>query len=103
EDGIRDFHVTGVQTCALPICVLVSKYIAVADDDPVALGVDSNSLSYSARRIRNCQRFQRAVVRGYQQGVGGIRAELRIARRINQIGRASCRERGQISVSDGAL
>src|SRR5690606_40487515 len=23
EDGIRDFHVTGVQTCALPISVLV--------------------------------------------------------------------------------
>src|SRR5690606_39511498 len=23
EDGIRDFHVTGVQTCALPILVLV--------------------------------------------------------------------------------
>src|SRR5690606_40773087 len=22
EDGIRDFHVTGVQTCALPICNL---------------------------------------------------------------------------------
>src|SRR5690606_40140287 len=22
EDGIRDFHVTGVQTCALPICGL---------------------------------------------------------------------------------
>src|SRR5690606_2066022 len=22
EDGIRDFHVTGVQTCALPICVI---------------------------------------------------------------------------------
>src|SRR5690606_29177078 len=22
EDGIRDFHVTGVQTCALPICEL---------------------------------------------------------------------------------
>src|SRR5690606_40892480 len=21
EDGIRDFHVTGVQTCALPICL----------------------------------------------------------------------------------
>src|SRR5690606_40975888 len=24
EDGIRDFHVTGVQTCALPILVNVS-------------------------------------------------------------------------------
>src|SRR5690606_39659322 len=30
EDGIRDFHVTGVQTCALPICemkeLLTSKF-----------------------------------------------------------------------------
>src|SRR5690606_12312702 len=25
-DGIRDFHVTGVQTCALPICLNVSAY-----------------------------------------------------------------------------
>src|SRR5690606_40701061 len=24
EDGIRDFHVTGVQTCALPIWILVA-------------------------------------------------------------------------------
>src|SRR5690606_40978075 len=24
EDGIRDFHVTGVQTCALPICEAVA-------------------------------------------------------------------------------
>src|SRR5690606_40627537 len=23
EDGIRDFHVTGVQTCALPICTVI--------------------------------------------------------------------------------
>src|SRR5690606_40301958 len=25
EDGIRDFHVTGVQTCALPICSALRK------------------------------------------------------------------------------
>src|SRR5690606_37403221 len=25
EDGIRDFHVTGVQTCALPIYVLIAR------------------------------------------------------------------------------
>src|SRR5256885_6218926 len=25
EDGIRDYKVTGVQTCALPICALLSK------------------------------------------------------------------------------
>src|SRR5690606_40997008 len=26
EDGIRDFHVTGVQTCALPICSEYMNY-----------------------------------------------------------------------------
>src|SRR6266700_6538233 len=26
EDGIRDFHVTGVQTCALPISIFVATY-----------------------------------------------------------------------------
>src|SRR5207302_7871191 len=26
EDGIRDFHVTGVQTCALPICMRLTSY-----------------------------------------------------------------------------
>src|SRR5690606_40484411 len=25
EDGIRDFHVTGVQTCALPIYILLER------------------------------------------------------------------------------
>src|SRR5690606_39497690 len=28
EDGIRDFHVTGVQTCALPICLAVERSVA---------------------------------------------------------------------------
>src|SRR5690606_40608432 len=28
EDGIRDFHVTGVQTCALPICGLAAGLTA---------------------------------------------------------------------------
>src|SRR5690606_40711604 len=29
EDGIRDFHVTGVQTCALPICHVFSSYFLI--------------------------------------------------------------------------
>src|SRR5690606_40342488 len=28
EDGIRDFHVTGVQTCALPICSYLKPYFS---------------------------------------------------------------------------
>src|SRR5690606_41184912 len=30
EDGIRDFHVTGVQTCALPICPIVGSRVSPA-------------------------------------------------------------------------
>src|SRR5207302_6321281 len=34
EDGIRDFHVTGVQTCALPIYASIWKiFSALAVDD----------------------------------------------------------------------
>src|SRR5690606_41106298 len=29
EDGIRDFHVTGVQTCALPISINVFRSLGV--------------------------------------------------------------------------
>src|SRR5436309_13912180 len=30
EDGIRDFHVTGVQTCALPIAFFVSVFATIS-------------------------------------------------------------------------
>src|SRR5690606_40874454 len=30
EDGIRDFHVTGVQTCALPILMGVADALAIS-------------------------------------------------------------------------
>src|SRR5690606_12106494 len=29
EDGIRDFHVTGVQTCALPICYRLMRALVL--------------------------------------------------------------------------
>src|SRR5690606_29082202 len=35
EDGIRDFHVTGVQTCALPICKILptgSRHACISGD-----------------------------------------------------------------------
>src|SRR5690606_39574438 len=46
EDGIRDFHVTGVQTCALPIlawgdrgCRLVPRWLIVASAAGAAAGL----------------------------------------------------------------
>src|SRR5690606_39377171 len=43
EDGIRDFHVTGVQTCALPIYLprrwLRGRYaVPASEPDPVGFG-----------------------------------------------------------------
>src|SRR5256885_8970270 len=32
EDGIRDYKVTGVQTCALPICALTGDELNAATD-----------------------------------------------------------------------
>src|SRR5690606_39796285 len=33
EDGIRDFHVTGVQTCALPIFTFLAGALALTSAD----------------------------------------------------------------------
>src|SRR5690606_2790645 len=35
EDGIRDFHVTGVQTCALPICIARTGKMLAVDHENV--------------------------------------------------------------------
>src|SRR5690606_30408821 len=43
EDGIRDFHVTGVQTCALPICTAILSEAM----DVLLNGIASQSLSAS--------------------------------------------------------
>src|SRR5690606_41173759 len=40
EDGIRDFHVTGVQTCALPI----SGTLVVQELDTVSVTAEATSL-----------------------------------------------------------
>src|SRR5690606_40900782 len=48
EDGIRDFHVTGVQTCALPIWILE----AVGDDKLVYNPVSKIPLIDERKRTR---------------------------------------------------
>src|SRR5439155_12502496 len=85
EDGIRDGHVTGVQTCALPI------------SDPVDPGLQAPRVrllhpqgAHSVRtRVSDVPRPDRAHARGRRR----YRAVAR-----PQIGRASCRERVEISV-----
>src|SRR5690606_40486670 len=95
EDGIRDFHVTGVQTCALPISATgrlssinpnlqnipirtargreIRKAFVPRDEDHVLLSAD-----YSQIELRLMAAFS------------GDESML-------EIGRASCRERVEIS------
>src|SRR4051794_41980819 len=78
EDGIRDGRVTGVQTCALPIC-----------------GRERGGDGGRARRP--------ADRRGRPGGARGDEGERRGQARPLQIGRASCRGRGEMLGGGGSI
>src|SRR2546430_2794337 len=80
EDGIRDLTVTGVQTCALPI----SGLARVAAIDGVSAVADPWSTGSDALRASD-GRAALAVV----TVTGGLDEKAE----VEQIGRASCRER----------
>src|SRR5439155_20777869 len=42
EDGIRDGHVTGVQTCALPICFKFNRITGAYIESPIVLSYSDN-------------------------------------------------------------
>src|SRR5437763_17020344 len=77
EDGIRATSVTGVQTCALPI-------------SPV-----------STARCAGASGGSRPARQGLRYADGGRATGSRAGGR--KIGRASCRERGEISVGGGGV
>src|SRR5256885_8839276 len=79
EDGIRDYKVTGVQTCALPICLLVK-----GGGHAMAAGVTLRKTALAEFRAYLEEALSVAVA-----------AARRVdALLIDEIGRASCRERG---------
>src|SRR5690349_22446126 len=90
EDGIRDLYVTGVQTCALPILPLL--LIRAGDLRAAVAGhlVDGH---------------RRAQVAGADQQKRHLQLAFGLRRPLaeQQIGRASCRERGWISGGSGLI
>src|SRR5436309_6225653 len=86
EDGIRDFHVTGVQTCALPICEDRGR-------EPRRDNADRTATVRLAGPPEDCPSDPRVL------GDGGLSPRIPGARRSSgppgrrEIGRASCRER----------
>src|SRR5256885_6709194 len=79
EDGIRDYKVTGVQTCALPISVL-TQVPAASSPDPAAARAGRRPVCLDAAT-------------GYVDTPVYDYRELRAGHVLNEIGRASCRER----------
>src|SRR5207302_5504055 len=76
EDGIRDFHVTGVQTCALPIC----------------------SASFPENTCSTASVFSSAKTRHLIIPICSNCTRTRLPWCAAKIGRASCRERVECSV-----
>src|SRR5437867_7023091 len=88
EDGIRDRTVTGVQTCALPI---YSGHERV----PPFTVCGSQAIAAPSRRTQRCRAEPRARCRPLVIPPNAASPNERL---IDEIGRASCRERVKIWV-----
>src|SRR5256885_7788883 len=80
EDGIRDYKVTGVQTCALPIYILDLTTI-----DAGAMGLDLKPVDIHAAVD--------SAILGLQDRIAEKAILLDVRTAAGKIGRASCRER----------
>src|SRR5256885_4247621 len=80
EDGIRDYKVTGVQTCALPILAMLSVF----GKEVFRAGAFGIGLLFAARGLGAL--FGPFLVRA-------VSARDELQYRLIKIGRASCRER----------
>src|SRR5690606_40207719 len=93
--GIRDFHVTGVQTCALPIFRIERRRIEVERLPDRWAG----AAAQHAQRVQPAGREITAAVWHEPENGAGLawRARVLQAARlrdaVQEIGRASCRER----------
>src|SRR5699024_12212413 len=87
EDGIRDRNVTGVQTCALPICKkgpAVPELWLSADDIATHLGVSKDTVyawiadrDKPAHKIGRLWKFQASEVDDWVRRGGASRSEER--------------------------
>src|SRR5207249_9342180 len=100
EDGIRDRNVTGVQTCALPICDIPQQphrniktlETKILGDAPVG------DKRYDAWATGDEALTAHALLRRCTDDLDLLQAE-----QGAKIGRASCRERGEGAVGGGVL
>src|SRR5690606_40924645 len=91
EDGIRDFHVTGVQTCALPISFLARLDNVVRQQEQL--------VEQARQRVAGSRRdWQGAAQKVKAVGAVVERWQKTEALVLDQIGRASCRVSGHSAI-----
>src|SRR5207253_6960705 len=73
EDGIRDGHVTGVQTCALPICSATPATLLDSPDDRLGVLVGRRSQPHPSTKVYrtgHVHRFsEERLVRSHGRGL----------------------------------
>src|SRR5690606_39974709 len=97
DDGIRGFHVTGVQTCALPIFFLLGQV-----ENPFALMKKCDCFVLSSHYEGQPMVLLEAMTLGMNIIATDIVANRTVLEngKYGQIGRASCRERGHKTDGD---
>src|SRR5207253_8663723 len=100
EDGIRDGHVTGVQTCALPISSSLMGFATRRRGPSFLPEGELSSPRFLAHPSAPLGQIGEA---GELPAVGGLRRQGRRRALDPEIGRASCRERVWIAVRAGAM
>src|SRR5690606_39505429 len=101
-DGIRDFHVTGVQTCALPILAAagivvgwpLASTLAMATVPAAHGAVFNGLLPLTTAAFAAWRTGERPSAAFWAWALAG-------AALVMEIGRASCRERGLVSGRGG--
>src|SRR5690606_40690524 len=101
EDGIRDFHVTGVQTCALPISDGAPRTTSISTT-VTAPNAQLRHAGSAAPRTRARAASNRALAQAEVRHASAG-SEVYDAVSPPQIGRASCRERVEIGAVGGPL
>src|SRR5690606_39994832 len=93
EDGIRDFHVTGVQTCALPISDFDKRNTKL-------IGLSCDSVDDHQAWSKDIEETQGhpvnyPIIDGSDLSVAKAYDVIHPNASGDEIGRASCRERGE--------
>src|SRR5690606_39515382 len=100
EDGIRDFHVTGVQRCALPISAVAELMV---DPLPQALALTAIVITFALTTFLLALAFRSWVLLGHDEVQDDVEDRRVAVREAREIGRASCREREGVAEGRRAI